>query len=116
VCKTWLLYVEGVEEDITGLGCWRRVCERRYEFVSTTSFVDCPGHAVLMRAMLTGTSVMDAALFIISAEEECPQPQTREYLAAIEAPGLMDVVVMQNKLDRVSPDAAMKHVEQVTIF
>jgi signal recognition particle receptor subunit beta len=106
----------GVEEDIIGLECWRKGCEGRYEFVRTISFVDCPGHEVLMRTMLTGRSVMDAALLIISAEEECPQPQTREHLAAIEALGLTDVIVVQNKPDRISLDAAIRLEEQIKTF
>ena len=36
------------------------------------SFVDCPGHDILMATMLTGAAVMDAALLLISAEMDCP--------------------------------------------
>ena len=36
------------------------------------SFVDCPGHDILMATMLNGAAVMDAALLLISAEMDCP--------------------------------------------
>lgn len=31
------------------------------------SFVDCPGHDILMATMLNGAAVMDAALLLIGA-------------------------------------------------
>ena len=46
------------------------------KLVRHISFVDCPGHDILMATMLTGAAVMDAALLLISAEMDCPQPQT----------------------------------------
>ena len=48
------------------------------------SFVDCPGHHILMSTMLYGTSVMDAALLLIASNLDCPQPQEREHLATVE--------------------------------
>lgn len=47
------------------------------------SFVDCPGHDILMSTMLTGAAIMDAALLLIAANQTCPQPQTSEHLAAV---------------------------------
>jgi translation initiation factor 2 subunit 3 len=69
-----------------------------------------------MRTMIAGTSVMDAALLVISAEEKRPQPQTVEHLAAIEAFGLKNVVVVQNKIECVGEEAARKHATQVRRF
>ena len=40
------------------------------------SFVDCPGHDILMATMLNGAAVMDAALLLVAGNESCPQPQT----------------------------------------
>ena len=48
------------------------------ELVRHVSFVDCPGHDILMATMLNGAAVMDAALLLIAANETCPQPQTSE--------------------------------------
>ena len=47
------------------------------------SFVDCPGHDILMATMLNGAAVMDAALLIVAANQPCPQPQTSEHVAAV---------------------------------
>ncbi|KAK7198726.1 translation initiation factor EIF-2B gamma subunit [Novymonas esmeraldas] len=66
------------------------------------SFVDCPGHDVLMATMLNGAAIMDAALLLIAANEAFPQPQTLEHLAAAEMIGVPHLVVLQNKVDLVS--------------
>lgn len=42
--------------------------------VRHVSFVDCPGHDILMSTMLTGAAVMDCALLIVAANMPCPQP------------------------------------------
>ena len=80
--------------------------------VRHVSFVDCPGHEVLMATMLNGAAVMDAALLLVAANEPCPQPQTLEHLAALEVMQnkQLDVVILQNKVDligmRVTPPCA----------
>ncbi|KAG5506650.1 hypothetical protein JIQ42_06903 [Leishmania sp. Namibia] len=66
------------------------------------SFVDCPGHDVLMATMLNGAAIMDAALLLIAANEPFPQPQTLEHLAAAEMIGVSSLIVLQNKVDLVS--------------
>jgi translation initiation factor 2 subunit 3 len=48
----------------------------KYSLVRHVSFVDCPGHDILMATMLNGAAVMDAALLLIAGNESCPQPQT----------------------------------------
>ena len=45
--------------------------------VRVVSFVDAPGHESLMATMLSGATIMDGALLLISASEECPQAINR---------------------------------------
>jgi translation initiation factor 2 subunit 3 len=47
-------------------------CKKEMVLLRHVSFVDCPGHDILMATMLTGAAVMDAALLLISAEMDCP--------------------------------------------
>ena len=49
-----------------------KICKETLTLVRHVSFVDCPGHDILMATMLTGAAVMDAALLLISAEMDCP--------------------------------------------
>ena len=71
------------------------------------SFVDCPGHDILMATMLCGVAVMDAALLLIAANESCPQPQTSEHLAAVEMMKLQNIIIIQNKIDIVLKEGAV---------
>merc|ERR1712066_880878 len=80
----------------------------QYKVLRHVSFVDCPGHDILMATMLTGAAIMDAALLLIAANETCPQPQTNEHLAAIEIMKLRHIIVLQNKIDLITQDDAMK--------
>lgn len=80
------------------------------------SFVDCPGHDILMATMLNGAAVMDAALLLIAGNEPCPQPQTSEHLAAVEIMRLKNIIILQNKVDLVKPEAAEAQQDQIRKF
>jgi len=87
-----------------------------WTLVRHVSFVDCPGHDILMATMLNGAAVMDAALLLIAGNETCPQPQTSEHLAAVEIMRLENIIILQNKVDLVKPDAAMAQHDQIRKF
>ena len=59
---------------------------------------------------------MDGAMLLISATEKCPQPQTREHLAALQIAGIENIVVVQNKIDIVSRDRAVESHEEIRDF
>ena len=42
-------------------------CGSVMKLVRHISFVDCPGHDILMSTMLTGAAVMDCALLLVAA-------------------------------------------------
>lgn len=96
------------------------VCEckpgEKPELVRRLSFVDAPGHEILMSTMLSGAAVMDGAILVIAANEPCPQPQTREHLAALEILGIKNIVVVQNKVDVVSPERARESYREIERF
>ncbi|TPX36795.1 hypothetical protein SeMB42_g07041 [Synchytrium endobioticum] len=99
-----------------GFPCERIGCMGRMRLLRHVSFVDCPGHDVLMATMLNGAAVMDAALLLIAANETCPQPQTKEHLAAIEMMKLEHIIIIQNKIDLIKEDAALEHYESIRKF
>ena len=86
------------------------------EDVRKISFVDAPGHETLMATMLSGASLMDGAVLVISADEPCPQPQTEEHLMALDIIGVENVVVAQNKVDLVSRDRAKESYDEIVDF
>jgi len=87
-----------------------------YELVRHVSFVDCPGHDILMATMLNGAAVMDAALLLIAGNEPCPQPQTSEHLAAVEIMKLQHMIILQNKIDLVKEASALQQYEDIKAF
>jgi translation initiation factor 2 subunit 3 len=86
--------------------CEREGCTGKMGLLRHVSFVDCPGHDILMATMLNGAAVMDAALLLIAGNEPCPQPQTSEHLAAVEIMQLKHIIILQNKIDLVKESAA----------
>ena len=54
--------------------------------------------------MLTGAAVMDAAMLLVAANVDCPQPQTAEHLVALEIMKLDHMIILQNKIDIVFKD------------
>ena len=82
----------------------------------TISIIDAPGHETLMATVLSGASLMDGAILVIGADEECPQPQTAEHLKALDVVGITNVIVVQNKIDLVSEEKAKKNYEQIKKF
>lgn len=83
-----------------------RHCKKIMKLMRHISFVDCPGHDVLMATMLNGAAIMDAALLLVAASETFPQPQTLEHLKAVEIMQLKYVLVLQNKIDLVKDTLA----------
>ena len=96
--------------------CEREGCGGTYRLLRHVSFVDCPGHDILMSTMLSGAAVMDAALLLIAGNETCPQPQTSEHLAAIEIMKLNKIVILQNKVDLLREEAADTHYQSIKKF
>jgi len=86
------------------------------DLLRVVSFVDAPGHETLMAVMISGASIMDGALLLISATEKCPQPQTREHLAALQIAGIENIVIVQNKIDLVSQERAMESYTEIKDF
>ncbi len=86
------------------------------EPVRRISLLDAPGHETLMATAIAGSSIIDAALFVIAASEPVPMPQTREHLMIINALGISKVIVVQTKIDVVGREQAQKSYEQIKAF
>lgn len=92
------------------------VCNSNSKPLRVVSFVDAPGHESLMATMLSGATIMDGALLLVAANEDCPQPQTREHLMALQIIGVKYVIVVQNKIDLVSEEQSLKNYEEIKQF
>jgi len=97
----------------------KKVCpihECTTEPLKKISFVDAPGHESLMATMLSGATIMDGAILMVAANEVCPQLQTKEHLMALEMGGIKDIIVIQNKIDLVDEERALKNYQQIKEF
>lgn len=91
-------------------------CGTETEVLRTVSFVDSPGHETLMATMLCGAAIMDGAVLVISANEACPQPQTKEHLMALNITGIDKIVIVQNKIDLIPKEKVVEHYNQIKSF
>ncbi len=89
--------------------------EGRGKFLRCVSFVDAPGHEALMAVMLSGSAIMDGALLVIAANEGI-RAQTKEHLMAAKIAGIQHFVVVQNKIDAVSKERALKSRKEIEEF
>lgn len=65
-CARPVCYTSGGSGKDDNFPCYRPSCTGRFQLVRHVSFVDCPGHDILMATMLNGAAVMDAALLLIA--------------------------------------------------
>jgi len=79
------------------------------------SFVDAPGHEMLMATMLSGAAMIDAAILVIAANEGI-KPQTREHLMALQVKNVKNIIIVQNKIDLVTREEAVKNYKEIKEF
>jgi selenocysteine-specific elongation factor len=73
--------------------------------------VDVPGHRDFIENMLAGVAGIDAALFVVAADEGV-MPQTREHLAILDILQIQGGVVALTKTDLVSDEEWLDLVEE----
>lgn len=83
--------------------------------VRNVSYIDCPGHEMLMATTLSGATLIDAAILVIAANEGI-KPQTREHLMALKAKKIFRIIVVQNKIDLVTKEQALKNYKDIKDF
>ena len=91
-------------------------CGSETKLKRAVSFVDCPGHHSLMVTMLSGSALMDGALFVLASSAKCPQAQDREHLLAAQSVGIKKLVIVQNKIDVVSKERALENYKEIQAF
>lgn len=93
-----------------------KYCGSELTPIRKLSFVDVPGHEMLMAIMLAGTALMDGVLLVIDASQPCPRPQTKEHFAALSLAGVRRLVVVQNKIDVVTKERAKESYKEIKEF
>ncbi len=83
--------------------------------VKYISFIDAPGHEMLMATMLSGAAIIDSAILVIAANEGI-KPQTKEHFIALQAKNIKNIIIVQNKIDLVSKEQAHKNYKLIKEF
>ncbi|WP_287585399.1 selenocysteine-specific translation elongation factor [Candidatus Borrarchaeum sp.] len=64
------------------------------------TLVDAPGHADLIRSVVAGANIIDAAMLVIAADEG-PKPQTGEHILILDSFSISKALIIINKIDLV---------------
>ncbi|MFC1710593.1 translation initiation factor IF-2 subunit gamma [Nanoarchaeota archaeon] len=89
--------------------------DQKGEPIRYVSFIDAPGHEMLMATMLSGAATMDAAILVIAANEGI-KPQTREHFIALQAKNIKNIIIVQNKIDLVNKKQALENYKVIKDF
>jgi len=92
-------------------------CLSESTLMNHISFVDCPGHNMLLATMLNGTSVMDYTITIESVvNTHIPAPQTLEHIDCIKNIGIKNIGFVLNKIDLISKEKTEEICEDLNDF
>lgn len=93
----------------------REIKGRKCEPLRYISFIDAPGHEMLMATMLSGAAIIDAAILVVAANEGI-QPQTKEHFMVLKAKKIKNIIIVQNKIDLVSKEKALENYKEIKDF
>jgi translation initiation factor 2 subunit 3 len=103
------------QSDITQYIC--PLCKKDAILMNHVSFVDCPGHNMLLATMLNGTSVMDYTITVESVvNPQIPAPQTLEHIECIKNLNIKNIAFILNKIDLVNKEKTEEICENLNNF
>lgn len=76
------------------------------------ALIDAPGHADLIRTVVAGALIADAAILVIAADEG-PMIQTGEHIIILDSLKIHNVIVALNKSDLVKESEIKKRTDQI---
>lgn len=74
------------------------------------TLVDAPGHADLIRSVVAGANIIDAAILVVAADEG-PMIQTGEHLVVLQSMGVDTLIVALTKAELVT-ESQIENVEE----
>jgi len=78
------------------------------------TLVDAPGHADLIRSVVAGANIIDAAILVVAADEG-PKVQTGEHIVVLQSLGIDTIIVAITKTDLVEPSRLKEVQEKIRI-
>ena len=80
-----------------------------FKLIRHFSIADNPGHNSFMTTMITGSSTIDSAIFVVSGEKAI-EPQSHQHMKCFKSTGISDFTMVVSKIDLVSTSQALKDV------
>jgi translation initiation factor 2 subunit 3 len=88
------------------------ICNKEMILIKYFSLIDCPGHSAYMKAMQTGSGIMDFVILVISANDKFPQAQTIAHLRQVLSK-CDNILIIQNKIDLIQKKQAIENAEEI---
>ncbi|MFM6223513.1 MAG: elongation factor Tu [Microcystis panniformis] len=100
--------IDNVAEEVRGIRI--NISHVEYDTPSRHyAHIDCPGHADIVKTMITGAT-LDAAILVVAATDG-PMPQTRGQILLARQVGIPYIIVFLNKCDCVDDEELLEQVE-----
>jgi len=76
------------------------------------TLIDAPGHADLIRSVVAASTIADAAILVVAANEG-PKIQTGEHVLILDGFKIKNVIVALTKIDLIRPEEIPTRIKQV---
>ena len=80
-----------------------------FKLIRHFSIADNPGHNSFMTTMITGSSTIDSAIFVVSGEKAI-EPQSHQHMKCFKSTGISDFAMVVSKIDLVPTSQALSDV------
>ena len=80
-----------------------------YRLIRHFSIADNPGHNSFMATLVTGTSNIDSAIFVIAANKGI-EPQTLQHMKCFNSTNVNNLAIVVTKVDLIPTDALLQDV------
>jgi translation initiation factor 2 subunit 3 len=86
--------------------------EKKGKPIRYISFIDAPGHEMLMATMLSGAASFDAAILVVAANEGYKTSNKRTFYGS-SSKKLKNIIVVQNKIDLSNKRTAIENYKKI---
>jgi len=85
----------------------------QYSMLKHVAFLDFPSHCNFVSSILTGSTIVDAVILVVAADEHLSH-EIPLLLTAIKKANISQLIILQNKVDNVGREQAMDNHQEIT--
>lgn len=87
-----------------------------WKLVRKATLIDIPSHDLFLSLAFSGGIVIDAVILVTAGNKSFPQPQTIQYLTTMKVLGKENLIIVQNKIDLITPKEAAENYKEIKKF